>query len=85
MILFLLDSDCFDTNIDFYGNSIIVVSGVNPTTCQQECQQNEECKFWTYDTASNGLGLNCWLKSKDDFKVQNSERTSGPKYCGKNE
>ena len=84
MILLLLDSGCFDRNIDFYGNSVKIVSGSNPTTCQQECQQNQNCKFWTYDTSSNGIGLNCWLKNKDDFKLQKSERTSGPKYCREN-
>ena len=84
VITFLLESNCFDKYIDFYGSSIKVVSVSNPTTCQQECQQNKECKFWTYDTSSNGIGLNCWLKNKDDFKLQKSERTSGPKYCREN-
>ena len=51
-------------------------------TCQLECQQNEKCKFWTYDTTSRGPGLNCWLKTNGDYKKQNTARISGPKYCG---
>ena len=59
------------------------MSGSNPLTCQQECQQTDKCEFWTYDTSSGGIGLNCWLKTKGDYRIQNSERASGPKYCGK--
>ena len=80
-----LDDECFEKNIDFYGNDIKFVSGSNPLTCQQECQQTDKCEFWTYDTSSGGIGLNCWLKTKGDYRIQNSERASGPKYCGKTE
>ena len=58
------------------------MSGSNPLTCQQECQQTDKCEFWTYDTSSGGIGLNCWLKSKGDYRIKNSDRASGPKYCG---
>ena len=78
-----LDTECFEKNIDFYGNDIKFVSGANPLTCQQECQQNDKCEFWTYDTSTGGIGLNCWLKTKGDYRIQNSDRASGPKYCGK--
>ena len=53
--------------------------------CQIECQKHAECNFWTFDTSSNGNGLNCWLKTRGDFKQKNLKRASGPKYCGKEE
>ena len=80
---FLESSKCFEENTDYYGYDIDWVSASNPLNCQLKCQFNEKCKFWTYNTASGGNGLNCWLKSNGDYIVPNFERASGPKYCGK--
>ena len=77
------DPECFERNVDYFGNDIKFVSALNILACQIECQKHAECNFWTFDTSSNGNGLNCWLKTRGDFKQKNLKRASGPKYCGK--
>ena len=73
---------CFEENFDYYGNDVKSLYASNSSSCQMECQINEDCKFWTYNTLSNGRDLNCWLKSSDSFTSMKSNRISGPKYCG---
>ena len=53
--------------------------------CQYNCQQNQECQVWTFNSMSGGKGNNCWLKTSDAFMSFSSPcvRISGPKYCGK--
>ena len=76
------DGTCFKENFDYYGNDVKLLYASNSSSCQMECQINEDCKFWTYNTLSNGRDLNCWLKSSDSFTSMKSNRISGPKYCG---
>ena len=76
------DGTCFKENFDYYGNDVKSLYASNSSSCQMECQINEDCKFWTYNTLSNGRDLNCWLKSSDSFTSMKSNRISGPKYCG---
>ena len=72
--------ECFAENLDFYGDEVKKSIAPNATHCQMECQQTEECKFWTYNT---GEGKDCWLKNDNHFKEYKFNRISGPKYCGK--
>ena len=82
-----LENKCFYEKTDFYGNDILApnafVSAKNPSACQIECQKNTECQVWSYNTNSDGNGLNCWLKYKQGFTTYKSDRISGPKVCGK--
>ena len=77
-----VDSDCFKYDMDFPGNDIKFATAKNISACQIECQQHIDCKFWSFNTASDGSGPNCWLKTKDDYKSHRPDRTSGPKHCG---
>ena len=69
--------------MDFYGNDVVLLSTSNALSCQIECKKNTKCQVWTYNTASGGNGLNCWLKSKQEFTTYDSDRVSGPRICGK--
>ena len=71
--------ECFAENLDFFGNDVKKSIAPNATSCQMECQQTEECKFWSFNT---GEGKNCWLKSNNQHKEHKFNRISGPKYCG---
>ena len=79
----IVEVECYDDNIELVGIDIQVVEAQNPRICQQECQKQIQCHYWTFDKLSDGQGFNCYLKSKNDYKLQNSKRISGPKYCGK--
>ena len=68
--------------MDFYGNDIEVLVTKSPEVCQQKCQKNIVCHYWTFKKLSKDQELNCWLKRVNDFKITNSKRISGPKYCG---
>ena len=69
--------------------SIVQINGYLFTTyyyisgCQFNCQQNQECQVWTFNSKSGGKGNNCWLKTSDAFMSYSCNRISGPKYCGK--
>ena len=68
--------------------SIVKINGYLFTTyyisgCQFNCQQNQECQVWTFNSLSGGKGNNCWLKTSDAFMSYSCNRISGPKYCGK--
>lgn len=80
------NNKCFDHNIDYYGNDIkkgeLRVKSVKG--CQLECQNNDECKYFSYEKNKNNSNKKnkCWLKTKktDDIRKDN-KRISGPKYC----
>ena len=92
-LMSLLDSQCFQNNLDYYGNDVAFVSASSPKHCQKECQDNKDCGVWTYRKEQNSKGQNCWLKRdnnidttpspNNNYKVWKKDRISGPKYCGK--
>ena len=65
-------------NTQYLFTSYYYISG-----CQFNCQQNQECQVWTFNSMSGGKGNNCWLKTSDAFMSYSCNRISGPKYCGK--
>jgi hypothetical protein len=78
MKLFISESYCLDYQSDY---SSIVVGTVqwtpSATHWQFECQQNDQCKFFTF----NSFGGQCFLKiGKSRSYLANG--ISGPKFCG---
>ena len=48
--------------------------------CQEICQDNRFCRFWTYDT----LNGDCWLKhayNGEPYLRPHLDMISGPAYC----
>jgi len=73
-------ASCFEVNVAYYGGSIKVVNDVDsPTSCQQKCQQEEKCHFFTW----TGTKLTCRLKDSTGNKTRkkSTKKVSGPKNC----
>lgn len=51
------------------------------TTCQQLCQKEDACKFWTYGHQGTEWAGNCWLKPTSEDGYDWNARSSGPKQC----
>ena len=78
-IYFFLES-CFETDTDFYGYDIGNKYGINNLKeCQEYCQNNTLCNFWTYQPSSTG----CFLKTADLGRATSLGLMSGPKFCSK--
>ena len=68
-------------SIDYLGNDISdghYVSTSSAAGCQQECQTNSACNFWTWDPSYHTA---CWMKTAKTQTASNSALVSGPKYC----
>ena len=71
---------CFETDIDFYGYDLEGPSGINnPKECQEYCQNNHLCNFWTYRASSTI----CYQKTADLGRKSSQGAVSGPKFCSK--
>ena len=78
-IYFFLES-CFETDTDFYGYDIVNKYGINDQKeCQEYCQNNTLCDFWTYRPSDT----RCYLKTADLGRKSSQGAMSGPKYCSK--
>ena len=64
------------------------------TECQQKCQENSDCLFFTWNSGTGGGSWNtkmkntCWLKKEKDEVEKDcgrncAGRVSGPKDCCK--
>ena len=75
-------SDCFDHDLDSYGNDIgsAIKNVSSAAACQELCNSNADCKYFTYGvTVYSG---NCWLKSKKVTPLTSAPGLiSGPKTC----
>ena len=79
LILFIIESYCLDyksdyLNIDIPGPFLWAPSASH---CQFECQKNEKCKFFTFNTMTG----KCILKMGKS-RASVSYGISGPKFCG---
>ena len=77
---------CYEENTAYYGNNLIY-GHENPKKsrmdCQQSCQFNLNCNFWTFRKPDHrgSLGL-CYLKTKRENVSNNvSSYVSGSKNC----
>ena len=79
---------CFEDDIDYRGydinkhpNNAYYAKGAGKRNsakeCQQLCQQEASCKFFTHHISKK----ECWLKTRSSSRRQNSGSTSGPKTC----
>ena len=51
--------------------------------CQEHCERDDRCSFWTY-FHHNYIGANmCHLKEEKETWMNKRNATSGPKLCGK--
>merc|ERR1712020_714844 len=72
------DTDCFDYETDYNGSQLKRIRNIqNAKHCQNECQKNEECQYFTYST----WDLFCNLKSGRTNVISHKNAISGPKLC----
>ena len=85
------EEPCFEAG-NYDGNAgmdidIAKISNVeDPASCQEECQKNLECKFWTYNSefASWRFGRKkCWLQNANAPEKPGTctTCTRGPRDC----
>ena len=76
---FILTESCFEENIVYFDNDLETkLDAEDHFECQQLCQVNEKCEFWTWQTSKK----KCYLKDKKNPQPRD-ERISGPKECPK--
>ena len=91
MIFSLLLGNCFQKNTNYNGGDLLFIDNTpSPDHCQLLCQQNQECKKFSYVDPKKYRGRRlkkgrCYLKRKNtNRRVRNNGVTSGKKFC-KNE
>ena len=71
---------CIEQDTDYFGNDIGGAGKVDSAeSCQLKCQEIENCKYWTWDSSSEG----CWLKHKKSNVGPKPGVHSGSKFCSK--
>ena len=72
---------CLENKVDYFGNNLKELDFVpSASHCQFECQKNESCTFFTFNT-ENGK---CFLKT-NNVAVANDTAVSGPRFCISNQ
>ncbi|KAG6615206.1 glycoside hydrolase family 17-like protein [Phytophthora cinnamomi] len=56
------------TNVDFYGNDLFVVYGLQPDACCEKCARTKGCATYTFVSDNPGRTA-CYLKSRSVGKV----------------
>jgi len=80
-----VDVDCFytDTMIQGYEVGKKLISGVaNALECQRACQEEVDCRFFTFGTAESSCPNCCYFKSSDLGRESSNGYISGPWSCG---
>ena len=75
------DSNCFDHGIDYFGNDLNPGQFISTDTafdCQENCQKNSVCHFWTWSPKFNKA---CWMKSGKGQVRPDPDVISGPSHC----
>ena len=75
------DSNCFDHDIDYFGNDLNPGQFISTETafdCQESCQKTSGCYFWTWSPKFNKA---CWIKSGKEQVRSNPDVISGPSHC----
>jgi len=78
-----MDLPCFNEDYDFEGFDLELPIEKMPTPdhCQQLCQAQEECKFFSYGGENSPVKGNCYLKKSDVNARHYKNMISGPKWC----
>ena len=69
--------NCIKKNVDYYGKNISRTLATNALHCQEQCQNEVKCRFWTYASSSQA----CWMKRNDTGRRTSAGATSGPRTC----
>ena len=73
--------DCSEADTDYTGFDVeegIYTSEISALACQEKCQDNIYCAYWTWDTTYKNA---CWKKTDKGPVNPASGLTSGPKFC----
>ncbi|GLE03432.1 hypothetical protein PINS_up012334 [Pythium insidiosum] len=65
-----------ETDVDYYGNDLVRLVGIQPWDCCRECQQRADCQAFTF---RNQAGPACYLKSSAAGRVRSVGAVSGRK------
>jgi len=79
-------ADCFEEDVGYPHNDIgSPTQADSPEDCQIDCQNSNECQFWTYNPSSvtKSKQPECYLKTSKGSPESRTGVTSGPKYCSK--
>ena len=57
-------TDCFEHQIDYFGNDMTFITTSSPQQCQIQCQSVSNCRAWTF----NGRSNSCYLKTSNSGK-----------------
>ena len=85
--LVISSSACPEYHKDYNGGDISengIIGAFSAAECQEKCQGNDLCKFWTWGTTSHpniNISNICYLKSEKNIVTENNFTISGPKNC----
>ncbi|KAJ0394404.1 hypothetical protein ATCC90586_009382 [Pythium insidiosum] len=65
-----------ETDVDYYGNDLARIVGIQPWDCCRECQQRPDCQAFTF---RNQAGPACYLKSSAAGRIRSPGAVSGRK------
>ena len=73
---------CVEKDRDFSGNEIQsgvanILDVASWDDCQEHCQNEQECMFWTFGQSSG----TCLLQTSDSRRRRQTGSKSGPKKC----
>ena len=74
----ILIGSCFEQNKDFSGNDVGDTTASDEYDCQKECQNYDNCNYWTYTYT---LNKKCSMKNSNSGSVPYNGAISGPKFC----
>ena len=84
------DENCFEEDIVYAGEPVdgidnkYIANITSAKDCQKECQNNDACKFWTWNSPNFKRNKNtCWLKAGKGTERTKAGKISGRKTCGK--
>ena len=91
---FQLLADCFEEGVAYSGidlnadpNDLYYAKGrgtrISVKECQELCQQEPNCNFFTFKTSHSGAKGVCELKGSKQVTNEKTGSISGPKTCGK--
>ena len=74
---------CFENGKDYPGSDIYQNGFWTSTAdqCQELCQNNDSCEFWTWLLDYDGKDGLCYMKYSKGQVVNENKAISGPKYC----
>ena len=85
--LVISQNACPEYHKDYKGGDISIngtLGAFSALECQEKCQENDLCRFWTWGTASHpniNVSNICYLKNIKNNVTENNFTISGPKNC----